>query len=583
MLFARRAVAASVPWLSFALVAAVVVAGAVVVVVHAPRPVVERILQEEKTEESLLWIDRVLFQIADPGRAFGTGDLALEETARLSRIPTASDVSKLVLFDRTGRVIWSSEDGEIGEEADGAVFRRLREARAPVYIREAMAADALPHLELHSLSGRTLTVREIAEIYVPVVDDGRLLGALELYMDVTDELTLYVGRVRLVLALLVTLGVLLVLVPLGLSLRHSALNARRAAAEAEAERARAAKQLRLAQEVQLLGELNEWLQSSRSLDELFMMVRRFLERMLPDSEGSFYIYSNSRDVLDGVVAWGGGAAHQHIRPADCWALRRGRAYRYGFGTVDFPCEHVTTGDGRPSYCFPILARGETVGLMHMMLQPAGDPSGFERSFDLARMLAEQVALAIANVRLRDELHEQSLRDPLTGLYNRRHLSESLRTLLLRPQTPEGSLAVVSIDVDHFKRFNDDHGHDAGDTVLRAVGAALKESCVGEDIACRNGGEEFMLLWPDQTAESAGRRAEELRARLERLPVHYAGHLLPQPTVSIGLALAAEHGTAPLELMRLADEALYAAKQAGRNRVMPARTASPPAPVSLAAG
>lgn len=326
-------------------------------------------------------------------------------------------------------------------------------------------------------------------------------------------------------------------------------------------------QSRLGREVRLLGELNEWLQSSKSLDELFYMVNRFMTHLLPHSAGSIYVYSNSRDVLDGASSWNGGVHRQHIHPEDCWGLRRGRTYSFAEGEVKFKCGHVHEEEATNYICIPFLAHGETVGLMHLEALDHVTSEQFATQRKLAQMCAEQISLAIANVRMRDELHHQAIRDVLTGLYNRRHMMDTLRRRIeTRRAEP---FAIISIDVDYFKKFNDNHGHDAGDTVLRSIGEAMIASVNGSEIACRMGGEELMILLPDVTLETAMARAEALRETVAALKVRYSEKELPQITISIGVSQFPLHGTTPPEVIRAADEALYIAKDTGRNQVVAA--------------
>ncbi|MEM9633709.1 MAG: diguanylate cyclase [Pseudomonadota bacterium] len=335
----------------------------------------------------------------------------------------------------------------------------------------------------------------------------------------------------------------------------------------EQERVEQQRQAALTREIRLLSELNEWLQSSSSLDELFGMVSRFMTKLLPSSAGAVYVYSNSRDVLDGACSWNGGKLEAHIRPTSCWGLRRGRPYVFGEGEVSFACEHVTPGEDDEVYlCLPILAHGETVGLMHLTPAANSSKEEFLEQRKLAQMAAEQVSLAIANTRMRDELHNQSIRDPLTGLFNRRHFIDLLRTGLERSQHSGQPVSLVSIDVDHFKKFNDNHGHDAGDMVLRAVGTVLEETCEGDQVPCRMGGEEFMVLLPASSIDAAASVAEKLREAIEKIVVRYGEKNLPKITISCGVAGYPSHGRLPQDLMKSADDALYKSKDEGRNRV-----------------
>ena len=363
----------------------------------------------------------------------------------------------------------------------------------------------------------------------------------------------------------------------------------------EAEQIEKAAQLSLNREVKLLSELNEWLQSSSSMDELFKMVTEYFMVLLPDCKGEIYVYSNSRDVLDGMCGWNGAVVQDHIRPSECWALRRGRSYVYGHedSMVNFACEHViqsiekspecghgdcgcedheghtstkTNGNIPPYICFPFLAHGETLGMMHLAPAQGVAADVFFKQAKLARMAAEQVSIAIANTRMRDELHYQSIQDPLTGLYNRRHFLERFRAAIEKAKHSGGKVSLISIDVDHFKKFNDNHGHDAGDMVLRAVGTAMEQSFDGEQLPCRIGGEEFVALLPATTAENAAGIADNLRQTIEKVAVRYGEKTLPKITISCGVAAYPDHGQVPQDVLKMADDALYASKGNGRNCV-----------------
>ena len=166
-----------------------------------------------------------------------------------------------------------------------------------------------------------------------------------------------------------------------------------------------------------------------------------------------------------------------------------------------------------------------------------------------------------------ELREQAITDPLTGLYNRRYLAELLPRELARARRSGESVAVILVDIDHFKRVNDKFGHEAGDRVLKAVGDLFLRMIRSGDIACRYGGEEFALVLHETGPETAQRRAEDLRLAIQRLDPGYPTHTGMQVTGSVGVAIFPQNADEPGELLREADEALYAAKGAGRNRVM----------------
>ena len=184
---------------------------------------------------------------------------------------------------------------------------------------------------------------------------------------------------------------------------------------------------------------------------------------------------------------------------------------------------------------------------------------------------------MANIRLREALRSQSIRDPLTGLYNRRYLEEMLERETRRAVRAEHGLGVLMLDLDHFKKFNDTYGHDAGDTVLRETASFLLKSVRAEDIVCRFGGEEFIVILPVADLKVTQARAERIRSRLRELQVLHQGQPLGMVTVSVGVAELPEHGTSPKALIEAADAALYHAKREGRDRVALAE----PAPVTEA--
>ena len=362
---------------------------------------------------------------------------------------------------------------------------------------------------------------------------------------------------------------------------------RRALEESAAAMMRAERMRR--RERQLLSRMSEWLYAVKSFDELLDVIGASIEALFPGSRGQLYIYSDGRETLEAARCWGAAEtsprnSHGHVDPDDCWALRRGRAYAYGSAEIEFPCAHVEGDD--PYFCMPIVAHGDTIGLMHLS-HPArsveGAPTGAEGDgrppeappphWDLALLCAEQISLAIANVRLRQELQEKSVRDPLTGLWNRRWFLETAERALAEAQRRGTPLSLISLDVDRFKRFNDLHGHAAGDEVLRAVGAML-DAAEGTS-ACRIGGEEFVLLCPGMTEAEASATAEAVRAALADMVVRSEDAELPRVSVSAGVAQAPRDRRVDLgALMRAADTALYAAKDAGRDRVIRASVPRP---------
>ena len=165
------------------------------------------------------------------------------------------------------------------------------------------------------------------------------------------------------------------------------------------------------------------------------------------------------------------------------------------------------------------------------------------------------------------LREQSVRDHLIGLFNRRYMEETLERELLRASRKHLSLGIIMLDVDNFKRFNDTYGHAAGDAILRELGTLLLGHVRGEDIPSRYGGDEFIIVLPDASREMTRERAERLCEHARHFNIQFEGQTLEAVTLSIGVAVFPDHGSTSAALMKAADAALYRAKREGQGRVV----------------
>jgi diguanylate cyclase (GGDEF)-like protein len=233
--------------------------------------------------------------------------------------------------------------------------------------------------------------------------------------------------------------------------------------------------------------------------------------------------------------------------------------------ADSMCEHSAMNADSETICVPMMDSEESFGLL-MLRAPSGTPlpPGIER---LAKSFTQQVALALSNLRLQETLHAAAVRDSLTGLYNRRCISESLTLELLGGGNPNARIGVILIDVDHFKKFNDTWGHGGGDALLQQLARLMQDVFSGEDdIVCRYGGEEFVIVLPNVTPAVLRMRADQLLHRVRDLHVYCEGRLVTGITVSAGIAASPNHANNIEGLIAAADRGLYAAKSAGRNRV-----------------
>jgi diguanylate cyclase (GGDEF)-like protein/PAS domain S-box-containing protein len=326
----------------------------------------------------------------------------------------------------------------------------------------------------------------------------------------------------------------------------------------------------------VLGNVGDMLQMCKSEQESNGVLTQFIDRLFPSTTGSFYRLNFANNLLEAVVTWGeaGLSGDPVIGKDDCWALRRGQLHMVEDERSKLACQHLIGPPRGPYCCVPIVAQGDLLGMLHVQFGKeeldqfaAIRQDRLESRKAWALTVTEHLSLALANLKLRETLRTQAVRDSLTGLYNRRYMEQVLEREVLRASRNRRTVGIIMLDLDHFKRFNDNYGHEAGDVLLRAVGDFLIASVRAEDIACRYGGEEFVVMLPEATLSMTRTRAEQLWRGVQRLEVNVRGDLLRTVTTSVGVAAFPEHGESVADLLRAADMALYAAKRQGRDRVV----------------
>ena len=330
-------------------------------------------------------------------------------------------------------------------------------------------------------------------------------------------------------------------------------------------------------QMRLLNAMGDMLQACRTVAETHAVISDSLTQLFPGESGSLALVSAADQHYHVVAAWGSDRVQlgTTFSREDCWGLRRARVHEHQYGDSESVCNHVrkhrTLMPDNEHVCSPLATQGELHGLLHLrgaVAQLSQDVS-MDQANDRRQLLhsaSEHIALAVANLKLQDHLRQQSIRDVLTGLYNRRHMEDTLCREMSRSDRSKKPFGILMIDVDHFKKFNDNHGHQAGDALLRGLGAFLQSHVRGEDIACRYGGEEFILILPGTYPEGAAIRAEEIRAGVELdFRVAYDNGFLPQVTISLGVAAYPIHASQADDVVKAADAALYQSKLNGRNR------------------
>ena len=317
-------------------------------------------------------------------------------------------------------------------------------------------------------------------------------------------------------------------------------------------------------QVSELFAMTDMLQAAETYEDAGAVLMATTQRMLPGYGASLYIFNHSRDRLDLARSWGlpsGDEAAAMLSPANCWALKRGKPHVNSPAEMTLCCSHHTSANG----CIeiPMMACGQLHGLLILMQsQHSADLAELLGVRRMGRALADAMSLALSNIALRETLRSQSLRDPLTGLYNRRYMEDALQKFVAQGEQQGTSTAVLMFDLDNFKSLNDNYGHAKGDAVLRDVATQLVAGLRPVDVVCRYGGEELVAILPGCTLEDALKKAEQLRLRIEGL----SASLQCPVSTSIGVAAVPQTAQSAADVVPVADAALYAAKRAGKNQV-----------------
>lgn len=330
-------------------------------------------------------------------------------------------------------------------------------------------------------------------------------------------------------------------------------------------------------EIRLLSEMGGLFQVCQNAEEAYKLVGHMMQKLFPETSGGLHIIRPTHRLVETVATWnsqGNEAQRMLFDKDDCWALRRGQLHWVEGGQSALVCRHMNEHVLPAWYlCVPMMAQGEALGVLNLYSNtplPEGDSLHLgQNRQELAQTVGEQIALALSNLKLQETLRQQSIRDPLTALFNRRYLEEVLDKELRRATRNQRALAIIMLDIDHFKHYNDVFGHDAGDTVLRELAGFLQSSIRNEDIACRYGGEEFVLVLPEIQLDLVEQRAEQLRRSVKQLKLQHRGQPLGALSISLGVATTPTHGVTAENLLKAADTALYEAKQTGRDKVVTA--------------
>lgn len=335
----------------------------------------------------------------------------------------------------------------------------------------------------------------------------------------------------------------------------------------------------------LFNKMLEQLQACLSIEETFPIINHFAKKLFPETAGTIFILDEQVNVLKAATTWETTFSGEMEFPAeDCLSLREKKMHLSVVPRRESCCRHLSITEGRSSLCIPLSAQGESLGILHLQQKPSAksvrsNPKLEESSEginvdiqQLAIAMADIFALALVNIKLRETLKQQALRDPLTNLFNRRYMEDTLSREIRRAERHGTVLGMIMLDLDHFRRFNNNFGHEAGDLVLQELGKFLQQNIRKEDIACRFGGEEFILILPGASLEITRKRAEKLLHDVQNLQITYKDKKLDSITFSLGVAIYPDHGQTGEAVLQAADMALYRAKHAGRKQIKLANNA-----------
>jgi diguanylate cyclase (GGDEF)-like protein/PAS domain S-box-containing protein len=327
------------------------------------------------------------------------------------------------------------------------------------------------------------------------------------------------------------------------------------------------------QETSLLKEMGDLLQSCHEVEEAYQVFDQFIPQLFPATGGVLYVFENNDGSLEAVSTWGGNNEEAlQINREDCWALRRGRPHRVDDPQKGLLCPHAQISAGQSSLCLPMVAQSESIGLLHIYFSLDSCPEGLDYTEwldnheNLAITLADQIGMALANLKMHKILSEQVNHDPLTGLFNQKYLQEALQREIHRSIRKEEPLSLLIVDLDHMSEINARYGQEAGNEVLATAAKFLKGHLRPGEMACRYHGDVFMLIFPDVACEAAWQRAEELREEFKLLRVERQDKVIEPMTLSIGIATYPEQGKDNEDLLHAVEAALSLAKSGGYDRV-----------------
>jgi diguanylate cyclase (GGDEF)-like protein/PAS domain S-box-containing protein len=325
-------------------------------------------------------------------------------------------------------------------------------------------------------------------------------------------------------------------------------------------------------EITLLGEMAQWIQSSKDMGAAYQGAAEYMGKLFQADSGFIAEIDTNNQTVE-VRAFFGKPVGRTVFPAsDCIALQQMKVHESDGSDASGICPHMDSFRGC-SISIPLITAGGVSWLLQVrhgqedFVLPASCHEWLESRRPLLLSAGQELSVALSNIRLRETLHDQAIRDPLTGLFNRRYMEEMLELQLHRARRTGSSIGFIMADLDFFKNFNDSYGHAAGDLLLTSVANQIRKVIRLEDIACRYGGEEFLIILPYAGLKDTRTRALQIREEIRNISFLYEGQQLGHVTISMGVSAFPDNGDDASMLVKTADQAMYEAKKGGRDRVV----------------
>ncbi len=312
-----------------------------------------------------------------------------------------------------------------------------------------------------------------------------------------------------------------------------------------------------------LSDMADMLYCCESEDEVYQVVALTCSKLFPNMSGSIYIIANSKNYVQMNSSWGSERTSKEIfSQSECWALRRGKFNLLSACNSGLMCNHLIQPVSGTHLCVPLFGQGEVVGILHIDAPEEISPEDQQ----ITEIIARTLGIALNNLSIKKRLTYDNLRDGMTQLFNQNYMQTITEQRLAEADRSGQPLSVIFLDIDNFKYYNSRYGHLTANIVIQGLAKLLLKSIRSFDIACRWGGEEFVVVMPNMTLENLRKRVEQLRIDVEQMQLKDGDQILERITASFGIAVS-EPGITVKDFLNRANQAMLEAKRTGKNRVM----------------